>query len=185
MSKFVEKAQASAEAGFTLIGILAAIAIPQYEKYITSAKASDVATNFHSAITAATAAAAAAQAGQYTYLVSSTTSAATGVLNGTTPNPANPNAIEYAFETGKPTHGQVGVTVHGAGTAPSSLAAGLTGTLVTPGYTSIVISDTVTGLSSTTLQNDITSAINAQHVTGATCSSGVCTVTISANGAVS
>ena len=110
MSNLKNKALAGAEAGFTLIelmiviaiiGILAAIAIPQYEKYIATSKGTAVASNLKQAVDAANAAFAASNAGQTTDL--------TTVLNFATSNdPASPNLSAYT--TGTPTCGQVSIT---------------------------------------------------------------------------
>ncbi len=56
-----------------IIGILAAIAIPQYEKYIASSEAADIAQDTHQAITESLSAVAAAQAGQTTVLIGTST----------------------------------------------------------------------------------------------------------------
>lgn len=131
-----------------IIGILAAIAIPQYEKSVVMVKAEDVARNYHSAIEAVANAVSASQAGQVTQVANAggytafTSADPASTLSSTAQNPAlgpsctssTPDHCAFAVVAAPPAAtarcGQVAVdttTNNPADTQPGMIAAGLTG----------------------------------------------------------
>jgi hypothetical protein len=181
-----------------IVGILAAIAIPEYENYIVNAKAADVAVDTHQAVSQVLAAVAATNAGQTTQIFTSGSSQ--GVLQGN--SPIFPGQSEYTgsnlpgcgqigYEQGSPGYKvstevipsvspttQFTVVNQTPPTTSSSIGPGVSGTAMT-----LVVGDTC---SSAALQSAIAQKLIAENLGYGLTSSGggYAYIQISANGRV-
>ena len=148
-----------------IIGILAAIAIPQYEKYIATSKASSVQQNFSEALNTVTAAVAAANAGQTTQIIGGINPALSLTAADPAYNAGTTTAPTLAYVAAAPgTCGQVGVAITG----------GPGGGAIGPGVTQVTVqadgkdcSTTPGGSTGADLAADIMAAItNTGHTGG-------------------